>query len=263
MTIVSGQKEGKLRQIFKQWPRGTVAAQPWLESQGVYRQLARTYLRSSWVERVGRGAYKLAGDRVSWTGGLYAIQRHLELPIHAGARTALEFQGYAHFLPIGKGTTVWLFGNPGTRLPAWFQSYGWDVRVRYVAMDLFPANRLAGLTEKDMEGSYSIRLSSPERAMMEVLALVPQESDFEGAQLLMEGLATLRPALVQELLESCRSVKVKRLFMHLAEKSGHPWIEELDRAKINFGKGKRVVVAGGRFDSKYGITVPRERQSLL
>ena len=88
-------------------------------------------------------------------------------------------------------------------------------------------------------------------------------ADFEGAQLLMEGLATLRPALVQELLESCRSVKVKRLFMHLAEKSGHPWVEELDRAKINFGKGKRVVVAGGRFDSKYGITVPRERQSLL
>jgi hypothetical protein len=255
MTTVSGQKEGKLNQILKNWPRGTVAAQPWLESQGIYRQLARTYLRSDWVERVGRGAYRLAGDRVSWTGGLYAIQHHLELPIHAGARTALELQGYAHFLPIGKGTTVWLFGDPSARLPAWFQSYGWDVRVRYVATDLFPADRLAGLTEKDM-GSYHIRLSSPERAMMEVLALVPQESDFEGAQLLMEGLTTVRPALVQELLENCRSVKVKRLFMHLAEKSSHPWVNTLDRTKINFGKGKRMVVAGGRFDSKYGITVP-------
>lgn len=255
MTTVGSQKEVKLNQIFKKWPRGTVAAQPWLESQGIYRQLVRKYLRSDWVERVGRGAYRLSGDRVSWTGGLFTIQSQLGLPIHAGARTALELQGFAHFLPIGKGATIWLFGNPRTRLPAWFQSYGWDVRVRYVALDLFPTNRLAGLTDKDM-GSHSIRLSSPARAIMEVLALVPQESDFEGAQLLMEGLTTLRPTLVQELLESCRSVKVKRLFMHLAEKSSHPWIEKLDRAKIDLGKGKRVIVAGGRFDSKYGITVP-------
>lgn len=84
-----------------------------------------------------------------------------------------------------------------------------------------------------------------------------------GRTLLLTRRTTLRPTLVQELLESCRSVKVKRLFMHLAEKSSHPWIEQLDRAKIDLGKGKRVVVAGGRFDSKYGITVPRERQSLL
>lgn len=252
---MSGQTEGKLNRILKAWPRGTVAAQTWFESQGIYRQLARTYLQSSWIERVGRGAYRLSGDRVSWTGGLYAIQQHLKLLIHVGARTALELQGYAHFLPMGKGTTVWLFGDPTARLPTWFHDYSWDVRVRYAAKDLFPARRAAGLTDKEM-GSYSIQLSSPERAMMEVLSFVPQESDFEGAHLLMEGLATLRPMLVQELLENCRSVKVKRLFMHLAEKSSHPWIEKLNRAKIDLGKGKRVVVAGGRFDSKYGITVP-------
>jgi hypothetical protein len=40
----------------------------------------------------------------------------------------------------------------------------------------------------------------------------------------MEGLNTLRPDLVQELLEKCSSVKVKRLFMHLAEQFQHPWL---------------------------------------
>jgi hypothetical protein len=255
MTSVIGQKERKLNSILKKWARGTVAAQPWLQSQGVYRQLTRAYLRSGWVERIGRGAYALAGDRVTWTGGLYALQHHLNLPIHAGAKTALELQGYAHFLPIGKGTTVWLFGDSGTKLPAWYRSHSWDVRIRYIATDLFPDRRSEGLTDKDME-SYSIRLSSPERAIMEVLTLVPHETDFEGARLLMEGLTTLRPSLVQELLESCRSVKVKRLFMHLAEKSAHSWVEKLDTTKIDLGKGKRVVVAGGRFDAKYGITVP-------
>jgi len=33
---------------------------------------------------------------------------------------------------------------------------------------------------------------------------------------LLEGLMSLRPDLVQELLESCRSVKAKRLFLYFA-----------------------------------------------
>lgn len=33
--------------------------------------------------RVGRGAYAKAGDKIEWTGGLYAIQEQMKLPIHA------------------------------------------------------------------------------------------------------------------------------------------------------------------------------------
>lgn len=40
---------------------------------------------------------------------------------------------------------------------------------------------------------------------------------------LMEGLNNLRPNQVQDLLEKCESVKVKRLFLYLAEKAGHEW----------------------------------------
>ncbi len=73
----------------------------------------------------------------------------------------------------------------------------------------------------------------------------------------MEGLATLRPDLAQRLLEQCRSVKAKRLFLYLAEQSNHSWFDKLEKAGINLGKGKRVVVKGGRLDTKYNITVPR------
>ena len=52
-----------------------------------------------------------AGDRVDWIGGVYALQQQLRLPIHIGGKTALEMQGYAHFLPLGKGQFVWLFGS--------------------------------------------------------------------------------------------------------------------------------------------------------
>jgi len=92
--------------------------------------------------------------------------------------------------------------------------------------------------------------------MMEVLYGVPQVDSYEEARLLMEGLTTLRPRIVRSLLENCASVKVKRLFMLLAENCKHAWVGKVDLAKVDFGKGKRALIKGGRFDPKYKITVP-------
>ena len=217
--------------------------------------MVHKYETTSWVRRVGRGAYAKAGDKVEWTGGLYAIQEQMGLPIHAGGKTALQMQGYAHFLPMGKGTTVSLIGLPDVKLPAWFKQYHWGIKVRYTTTNLFAGESDQGLTKKDM-GFYVVTVSTPERAMMEVLYRVPDEESYEEAKLLMEGLTTLRPRVVQALLEHCVSVKVKRLFMVIAESCRHAWVKKLDISKVDFGKGKRMLVRGGRFDSKYSITVP-------
>jgi len=217
--------------------------------------LVHKYETTSWVRRVGRGAYAKAGDKVEWTGGLYAIQEQMGLPIHAGGKTALQMQGYAHFLPMGKGTTVSLIGLPDVKLPAWFKQYHWGIKVRYTTTNLFAGESDQGLTKKDM-GFYVVTVSTPERAMMEVLYRVPDEESYEEAKLLMEGLTTLRPRVVQALLEHCVSVKVKRLFMVIAESCRHAWVKKLEVSKVDFGKGKRMLVRGGRFDSKYNITVP-------
>lgn len=247
---------GKLNELLVKWPRGTVAVQTWLQSQGVSRKLADVYSRSNWVQRIGRGAYVRTGDKVEWTGGLYAIQAQLNLPIHIGGKTALEMQGYAHFIPMrDEGRRVYLFGEPGTRLPAWFRQKDWLVKPLYATANLFKGGSAAGLTEKSM-GEYSIRLSAPERAMLELLRVLPQNGDFEGAKLLMEGLTSLRPELVQELLVTCRSVKAKRLFLFLAEDCNHPWVAQLDILTLDLGSGNRVIVKGGRLDPKYKITVP-------
>jgi Transcriptional regulator, AbiEi antitoxin, Type IV TA system/Transcriptional regulator, AbiEi antitoxin N-terminal domain len=248
-------KGSKINHLLKNWPRGTVAVPPWLKERGVYRQLVGVYLQTGWLERIGNGAFKIAGDKVEWTGGLYAVQRQLGLAVHVGGKTALEMHGYAHFLPLGKGYLVYVFGVPGQKLPSWFRRHSWNVKLRHVTTNLFSAENGLGLTEKDL-GTYTITISTPERAIMELLHLVPQEISFEGAQQLMEGLTTLRPALVQELLTKCHSVKVRRLFMYLSEKSNLPWVSKLDQSRLKLGKGKRSIVKGGRLDPKYQITVP-------
>ncbi len=252
---MAGSSGSKINQLLKAWPSGTVAVPPWLEKQGVYQQLAHEYEKTSWVRRVGRGAYVKEGDKVEWTGGLYAIQEQMRLPIHAGGKTALQMHGYAHFLPMGKGTRVLLFGPPGVKLPTWFSQYHGEIKIRYTSTNLFPGERDQGLTQKDM-GSYVVKLSTPERAIMEVLHGVPRDESYEEAKLLMEGLTTLRARLVQLLLVQCTSVKVKRLFMVASESCRHAWVKKLDLSKVNFGKGKRMLVKGGRLDSKYNITVP-------
>ena len=121
---------------------------------------------------------------------------------------------------------------------------------------LFPSGLDDGYVDLPVE-DFTIRISSPERAAMEMLYYVPLEQGFDEAERIMESLLTRRPALVQNLLETCNSVKIKRLFMYMAEKAGLPWVEKLDLGKVDFGKGDRTIVEGGRLDPNYRITVPR------
>jgi hypothetical protein len=231
-----------------------VALSSWLESHGVYQQLAHRYEQTEWFERVGYGGFIRAGDKVNWQGALYAIQHQANLQIHVSAKTALELHGHTHFVSGGR-KNVFIFGASHTLLPTWFKKKDWGVNLRYATPKLF-SDPHQGISEKNYD-SFSIRISSRERAILELLYLVPAQQQYEESKLLFEGLRTLRPNLVQSLLEACKSIKVKRLFLHLAEATNQPWLDELMPAKIDLGKGKRVIAEGGRFDSKYQISVPK------
>lgn len=113
------------------WPRGTIAVSSWFKTQDISRQLLDSYKKSEWVNRIGRGAYSRTDDFVDWTGGLYAIQEQLKLPIHIGSKTALQISGIFHQIPLGKGQNVFLFGKTGVKLPKWFKEYKWDVKIHY------------------------------------------------------------------------------------------------------------------------------------
>lgn len=251
MSIVKGTK----LQFLMSYPKGIALTASFLRESGFDPQLIARYKKSNWLEPFGDAAYRRCGDKVDWKGALSAMQEQLKLPIHCGGRTALVLQGYGHYAEFGP-RTVYLFGRPGQKLPKWFDRYDWGVKVTYKMTNLF-AN---GMTESFVDfsvGEYSIRVSSPERAAMEMLYCIPSEQGFDEAERIMESLLAFRPALVQELLEECNSVKVKRLFMYMAEKNGLSWVAELNLGKVDMGKGDRTVVKGGRLDPKYRITVPR------
>jgi len=177
------------------------------------------------------------------------------MKVHVGGLTALFLRGMAHYLQLGADTQVFLFGDGRTRLPAWFLNHRWGVRVRYHCPTLFANQVESGFTQVE-RNEYAVRLSAPERAILEVLHLATTNDSLEHATELVAGLSTLRPGVVQELLEECRSIKVKRLFLWAAEHSGHAWFARLSPDALDLGVGKRVLYRGGHLDRTYQITVP-------
>jgi hypothetical protein len=63
---------------------------------------------------------------------------------------------------------------------------------------------------------------------------------------------------MQELLEQCTSVKVKRLFLYMANKAQHQWLTFVDQKKIDVGKGDRTIVKRGIYNSDFQISIPKE-----
>lgn len=192
---------------------------------------------------------------MNWQGGVFALQDQLGLDIHPSATTALALQGTSHYIPLGS-ERIFLLGGGKSKLPEWFKKNNWNTQIDFRNNCFLSANPGLGLRDYDC-GSFSIKISCLERAILELLALVPQVHDFEYAEQHMETLMALRPKMLQEILEVCSSVKVKRLFVYLADRLEMPWFNELKLHKIDLGKGKRVLMKSGKLDTKYGITVPK------
>jgi hypothetical protein len=244
----------KINQLLSSQPPGVVLQSNWLAAHGYSHGLQQRYRESRWLESIGQGAMIRAGDKVSYEGAIYALQAQNGLTIHPGARTALAFLGKAHYLEL-ETKRVNIFGGHSEKLPVWFEKRDWGVRVEYYQTSFLPPG--LGLSKVELK-NFSIRVSGAPRALMECLYLAPEKQDLIECYELMEGLNNLRPDQVQTLLEKCRSVKVKRLFLYLAEKAGHSWLGYLNLDRIDIGRGKRSIARGGVFVDKYQITVPKE-----
>jgi hypothetical protein len=254
---MSTQKESKINQLLQSQPSGVVLLSSWLSEQGYSLDLQKRYRKSHWLESIGTGAMKRTGEKIDYTGGLYALQQQKGLSIHMGAKTTLSFLGKSQYLELSQ-KKVTLFGGKDERLPIWFREYPWNVEISYYSSSFLPPD--VGLSNVDHQ-TYQLNISGAARAMLECLYLVPENQSLVECYELMESLNNLQPAKVQALLESCTSIKVKRLFLYLAEKAKHAWFNYLKPEKIDLGSGKRSLAKNGTYIPKYQITVPKELEN--
>jgi len=245
----------KINNLMQSLPRGSVLLPSWLLSQGYSYELQQCYRKGGWLKSIGKGAMLKSGDPFVLAGAISALQNIENLNIHIGGRSALELQGLAHYLQINSYETT-LFISGRTKLPLWFTENDWNTKTTVFRLSLFE-DETVGMTDFQ-EGELIMKISNPARAMMECLALCPEKFPLLESYELMEGLGALRPAKVQELLESCKSVKVKRLFLYFAEKTNHSWFKYLDISKIDLGVGNRSLVESGVLIAKYKLILSKE-----
>lgn len=235
------------------WRPGMVATYDWLKNYGVYPQLVDRYVKSGWLERLAPGVFIKPGDKPRWSGVVEALQLQYPQHVHIGGRSALEVRGYAHYGRLHQ--QIHLFTATKLRAPSWVNKVSVEnATFVFTATNLFDETQ-EGISYQDVEG-FRLSCSSLERAMLEMLAFIPQYYGYHEAAHLMQALKTLRPAVVQALLENCHSVKAKRLFLHLASLCEHSWLKFLDVTKIDLGSGVRKLIGGTVFDKQYQLYVP-------
>lgn len=247
------QNEIIINTLLQKWPKNTVAVYSWLKENGVSKSLAEYYRESGWLDSFGVGAFIRRGDKVNEFGALFALQNYLKLPVHIGGLSALSLHGLSHYLRQGDVTQI--FNEYKSPIPSWFKKSEF-FKVKIFNTRFLPADK--NLVMKQNSEFYQLKISSPERAILEVLYLCPDEFDVVEAFHLVENLVSLRPKVMQELLENCNSIKVKRLACFMFEKAGHEWFKRLDLSKIDLGSGNRKIVEHGAYNSKYKIIIPKD-----
>lgn len=171
-------------------------------------------------------------------------------------------------MPVSGKRSTKLYGT--SNLPAWVNDLTKNVQFEKRSV----LELLGSLPDPSMLTAYGhftktitwkntnegLKISLPERAILEVLNDVPDQISVEHAYELLQGMNTLSPRSLQKLLEICNNIKVRRLFFWFAEQLNHPWLSKIDRTNISMGSGNRVIVKGGKLDKKYLITVPKNNE---
>ena len=247
-------RDPKLNKLLKTWQTSTVMTAETLKNMNYSYQLLDKYKKSNWLISIGKGAYAIAGQEIHWPGALFSLQYQLNLPIRAGGISALEMMGFAHYLRTDE-QEVQLFGVEKKRLPLWFRNMIEKENLLIIGSNFLKNAETTPMTTKEY-GDFSIKISAPETAYLEMLSTVPGKTSFTEALEVSENLTTIRSGILQNLLEYSTSIKVNRLALYIAEHHQHDWFDKLQIGKINLGNGTRVIQKKGKLDTKYSITVP-------
>ncbi|MBT7207015.1 MAG: hypothetical protein HN868_06630 [Gammaproteobacteria bacterium] len=242
-------------------PYGMIATKQWLLSMGLSLHSIDNALKSKKLNMQATGVYARTGVPITWQGVVCSLQKMSDQTIDVGGLTALELLGYGQYLSNNKSKIIRLYSM--NKLPAWLNKLKLPVTFEWHGTKTLWAPGVVENASYTIEHSWRddlrpVKLSCPEKAMLEVLTDLPDIISFEHADELMQGMTSLSPKKLTVLLHACSNVKVKRLFFWIADRADYSWVNKLDYREFNLGKGKRVIATKGKLDNKYLITVPKD-----
>lgn len=265
------QSAEKLKDLLADIPLGYLIDSSMLARYEIDHRLVHKYVKRGWLQSVARGLYvrPLSATRpdpkLPWHT-VFMSMMLMQYPVHVGGVSALSLRGYQHYLPVGDAQEVHLYGDA---VPTWLHRIETTPELVVKSLALFQDTEM-GVSEyspsdpefgtlSDAQSLASVmRVSDPERAVLEALNNLPKGETFHNMDMMFEALTNLRPSRLQSLLNSCKSVKVKRLFFVFADRHGHAWRSYLSPDDFDLGSGARSLGNGGKFHPKYNISVPEK-----
>lgn len=246
-------KTNKLNQLLIRKNPGGLYFSSWLTKRGYSNQLIKKYRNSGWLQTLSRGVMYRTGDKLNSFAVMNSYNEQMKKDFHIAAHSALELYGFNHYVPMGK--PLLMIAHPKEQLvPQWIKKTDLDRKPKFFSTETFSEPQTSTFNSEFAH----LKASVPEQAFLECLLLAPRQYSLMDLYFLMEQLTSLRPDVLQFILENTDNIKTKRLFLYMAEKSDHHWNQLLDRSKIDLGSGKQKLVEKGVYHSKYKITIPQE-----
>lgn len=240
----------KIKNIIEQTPNGGVLFSSWLSANGLSRSEQANYVKTGWLSRLCPGVYNISTQTPRLYPSLQSMSVQSDFKYHIGALTALELKGFSHYGQLGK-QKAYVYASE--KWPQCLDKVAWDITPVRVKSNVY---RDLGLASMSVDG-VDVTISSPERAIFEFLDMIPESANPMDVFYIMEMLTTLRPRMINKLLAQA-SIKTRRLFLYMAEKAKHPWLEEISLDGVSLGSGDRSITPGGVYDRKYKIVIPKE-----
>jgi hypothetical protein len=224
----------------------------YLFRQGFKRDQLSNYVKSGWFIRLHHGVYSRPDMLFTGLEAIKAAQNQLNSPLYIGGKSALALQGFSYFIEA----------NPQYRV---FYPHNFRINGYLKTFDdlVYKKNRLfTDSVEGFTKLPDGLAVASRERAILEMADEVTGEASYEEFYNVLELLTSLRPDLIQKLLESTHSIKVKRLFLAVSEKMEFQWFGDLDLSRVSLGSGPRQIEKNGVFNKKYNIVLPRLKNGI-
>lgn len=211
-------------------------ATAWLQERGFNAKQVARLAEGGWLQRLGHGVYVLPGDQLNRDASLAQLAPLIP-GLHVAGKTALAWRGIRHNLAIREQLILW--GNKPATLPAWFTA---TFPADYQATHLFDDGLRTDVGIAPLPGGRSdVAVSTPERALLEMLSDVGKGQELEEARNLMESARSLRLPVLEELLSHLKRIKVARLAHALAEELELSWADLARRHSERLGGGRRWV----------------------
>lgn len=220
-------------------PRHQPMDPQWMSDHGLSAKHASRLAKDGWLQRLGHNAYCLAGDSLDRDACLTWVAQRIP-GLHVAGKTALSWRGVRHNLAFQETLVLW--GDKSATLPDWFTT---RFPTHYQSTHLFSAEMSQQLGIAPLPGGRpDLKVSTPERAILELLSDVGNRQTLEEAKHLVEGARSLRLPVLEELLSHLVRIKVVRLACSIAEELDLSWKSLALESSQRRGGGKRWVSIG-------------------